>query len=77
VFWLVYRQGKARCIFIAKAHSLMFARLKASMAADTDAHFVEGYELLRAIARRVPASAVERLMPAHGAAALLKRVEGE
>jgi hypothetical protein len=29
-------------VMIVRAHSLIFARLAASMAADTDAHFVEG-----------------------------------
>jgi hypothetical protein len=78
MYWLAYRQGAVRCVFIARATSLVTARLMASVGADgLDSHFVEGHELLPEMAGRVPTSSVGRLLSADEAlelvAAMVKR----
>ena len=78
MYWLAYRQGAVRCVLIARATSLVTARLMASMGADViDSHFVEGHELLPEMAGRVPTSSVGRLLSADEAlelvAAMVKR----
>ena len=72
MFWLAYRQGDTRSVFIVEASALIIARMKATIAVDgIDEHFVEGHALPPA-ARKIPKRMVGRLLSAEEGRGLLE-----
>ena len=47
LYWLVYRHNNQISVVIEPAHSLIYARLRASIAGLDEGEFTEGHELDR------------------------------
>ena len=73
LYWIAYGTPRGRQIHIIEASYLLGARLKAQMAGQ-DGDFVEGHELPKAMARKVPKSALGRPLNSKEAEALVVKM---
>ena len=71
LYWLCYRHNNSIFVVIEPAHSLIHARLRASLAGLDQGEFIEGHELHRNM--RVPKEMVGRRLSQNEAKKLLTK----
>ena len=74
LFWLVHEIDGERRIFIQEASTLIFARLKASIAGFDGGVFIEAHMLDEKRAKKVPKNMIGRLLTDREVSALLDRM---
>jgi hypothetical protein len=74
LFWLVYGKDDDITLFIQPAETLVYARLKASIA-GIEGEYKEGYELDAKTAKRVPKAQIGKILSRTQATALLKKLD--
>jgi hypothetical protein len=68
--WLCYRHNNSIFVVIEPAHSLIYARLRASIDGLDQGEFTEGHELDRKTTKQVPKAMIAHISSvAHGTSA--------
>jgi hypothetical protein len=73
VWWMVFKDEGGRYVWIEEANNLMAARLKASLAGQTDG-FVEGHQLTEKMAGKLPKGSVQKRLDMAAAGKLLAKL---